>query len=180
MINIGSSNRTLTYSFLIIPHFPTIYLTPENLQLKKGAAVMFTKNNPKEGYVNGTLGIVEGFSNYSGYPTVLTRSGRRIEVEPMEWTVEEGGKVHARVTQVPLRLAWAITVHKSQGMSLDEAVMDLHDTFEFGQGYVALSRVRRLSGLHILGWNNRTFEVHPGVLERDEQFRDQSEDARKN
>jgi len=152
-------------------------ISPEVLQLKKGASVMFTKNNPKEGYVNGTLGTVEGFSGYNGYPTVVTRSGRSIEVEPMEWTVEEGGKVHARVTQVPLRLAWAITVHKSQGMSLDEAVMDLHDTFEFGQGYVALSRVRRLSGLYILGWNKRTFEVHPGVLERDEQFRDQSEDA---
>jgi len=62
-------------------------------------------------------------------------------------------------------------------MSLDEVVMDLSDVFEFGQGYVALSRVRRLSGLHLLGWNKRTFEVHPDVLARDEQFHEVSEEA---
>jgi ATP-dependent DNA helicase PIF1 len=96
----------------------------------------------------------------------------------MAWTIEEGGSVRARITQVPLRLAWAITVHKSQGMSLDEAVMDLIDVFEFGQGYVALSRVRRLSGLHLLGWNKQTFQVHPEVLEKDIEFRKGSEAAR--
>jgi len=69
-------------------------------------------------------------------------------------------------------------VHKSQGMSLDAAVMDLSDVFEFGQGYVALSRVRRLSGLHILGWNKQTFQVHPDVLEKDVEFREMSEAAR--
>ncbi|MEK9185054.1 MAG: helicase C-terminal domain-containing protein, partial [Patescibacteria group bacterium] len=70
---------------------------------------------------------------------------------------------------------WAITVHKSQGMSLDEATMDLSSVFEFGQGYVALSRVRRLSGLHLLGWNEQTFRVHPDVLIKDAEFRAQSE-----
>ncbi|MDE1924734.1 MAG: AAA family ATPase [Patescibacteria group bacterium] len=152
-------------------------LSPEALFLKVGASVMFTKNNPKEGYVNGTLGTVVSFNSFNSYPTVETRAGRMIEVEPMDWTVEEGGKIRARITQLPLRLAWAITVHKSQGMSLDEAVMDLSDVFEFGQGYVALSRVRRLSGLHLLGWNKRTFEVHPEVLAKDEQFREASEEA---
>ena len=73
------------------------------------------------------------------------------------------GRIRARVTQLPLRLAWAITVHKSQGMSMDEAVMDLRQVFEYGQGYVALSRVRRLTGLYLLGYNQRTFEVHPEV-----------------
>ncbi|MBI2462772.1 MAG: AAA family ATPase [Candidatus Spechtbacteria bacterium] len=150
-------------------------LSPSTLSLKVSAAVMFTKNNPKEGFVNGTLGIVQGFVENVGYPIVKIHSGREIEVEPMEWTVEENGSVCASVTQVPLRLAWAITVHKSQGMSLDEAVMDLTDVFEFGQGYVALSRVRRLSGLHLLGWNERTFQVHPEVLIKDVDFRGQSE-----
>ena len=152
-------------------------LSPETLRLKVGTAVMFTKNNPKEGFVNGTLGRVESFSGYSNEPIVITRSGRRIEVGVEDWTMEEGGRILARITQIPLRLAWAITVHKSQGMSLDEAVMDLHDVFEYGQGYVALSRVRRLSGLHLLGWNPRAFRVHPEVLEEDELFRAMSEEA---
>jgi len=139
-------------------------LSPETLRLKVGAAVMFTKNNPKEGFVNGTLGVVEAFDHHHTHPIVRTRSGRRVEVEPMDWAVEENGTIRARITQLPLRLAWAVTVHKSQGMSLDEAVMDFRDVFEFGQGYVALSRVRRLSGLHLLGWNERAFQVHPEVL----------------
>lgn len=146
-------------------------LSPETLYLKAGAAVMFTKNNPKEGFVNGTLGVIEGFNKTSGYPTVKIRNGRRIEAELMHWTMEENGKVRAQITQLPLRLAWAITIHKSQGMSLDEAVMDLSDVFEFGQGYVALSRVRRLSGLYILGWNKRAFQVHLEILAKDGAFR---------
>lgn len=145
-------------------------LSPETLKLKIGASVMFTKNSPKDGFVNGTLGIVHGFGQYNGYPIVKARDGRKIEVEPMDWSIGDNGKVSAKITQLPLRLAWAITVHKSQGMSLDEAVMDLSDVFEFGQGYVALSRVRRLSGLHLLGWNDRAFQVHPEVLAQDENF----------
>lgn len=146
-------------------------LSPEILYLKINAAVMFTKNNPKEGFVNGTLGVVVEFDKITGNPIVKTRNGRRIEVWPMDWTIEENGKVRARISQLPLRLAWAITVHKSQGMSLDEAVMDLSQVFEYGQGYVALSRVRRLSGLHILGWNEQTFKVHPEILVKDRKFR---------
>ena len=152
-------------------------LSPEKLILKVGASVMCTKNNQQERFVNGTLGTVTGFDKLSGYPIIKTRAGRSIVIEPMEWTVEENGKVRARIKQVPLRLSWAITVHKSQGMSMDAAVMDLSGTFEHGQGYVALSRVRRLSGLHILGWNDKAFQVHPAVLERDAQFRSDSEQA---
>jgi ATP-dependent exoDNAse (exonuclease V) alpha subunit len=100
-----------------------------------------------------------------------------VEVRALTWAVEEGGRILARITQVPLRLAWAITVHKSQGMSLDEAVMDLRDVFEYGQGYVALSRVRRLSGLYLLGWNERAFKVHPGVLTEDLDFRNHSQES---
>ena len=145
-------------------------LSPEMLNLKTGAAVMFTKNNPQKHFVNGTVGKIESFS-VSRFPIVKIRSGKSIEVEPMDWTIEESGKVLARITQFPLRLAWAITVHKSQGMSLDEAVVDLSGVFEFGQGYVALSRLRRLSGLYLLGWNSRAFEVHPEVLAKDKDFR---------
>ncbi len=153
-------------------------LAPENLYLKTGAAVMFIKNNLKEGFANGTLGIVDGFDETSGWPIVKTRNGRRIQAEPMDWALEENGITRAKITQLPLRLAWAITVHKSQGMSIDEAVMDLSDVFEFGQGYVALSRVRRLAGLHILGWNAKAFLVHPEILAKDEIFRAHSNRAK--
>ena len=150
-------------------------LSPEKLCLKTDASVMFTKNNLKEGFVNGTLGKVLGFDKESGHPIVKTRSGRLVKVSPMDWTVEENGKIRARISQLPLRLAWAITVHKSQGMSLDGAVMDLSGVFEYGQGYVALSRVRKLSGIFLLGWNERAFLVHPDILIKDGKFRAESE-----
>lgn len=152
-------------------------LSPEKLSLKVGAKVMFTKNNPEGKYVNGTLGEVVGFSKTNGQPLVKIKGGKTIEVEPAEWVIEEGQKIIAQIVQLPLRLAWAITVHKSQGMSLDAAVVDLSQAFEYGQGYVALSRVRSLSGLYLLGFNARALEVHPEVLEEDAKFRKLSEEA---
>ncbi|MFA6423308.1 MAG: helix-turn-helix domain-containing protein [Patescibacteria group bacterium] len=154
-------------------------LSPVNLFLKISASVMFTKNNPKEGFVNGTLGIVDGFKTDTGLPIVKIRNGRKITVSPAEWIVEEDGKIKGRLSQIPLRLAWAITVHKSQGISLDEAVIDLSKVFEYGQGYVAISRVKRLSGVYILGWNKMAFEVDPEVLEKDKEFRIDSSKAEK-
>jgi hypothetical protein len=154
-----------------------VCLSPERLDLKEGATVMFTKNNPGEGYVNGTLGTVTGFETARKYPVVRTRDGERVTVEPAEWTIDEGDEVLAKISQLPLRLAWAMTIHKSQGVSLDSAVMDLSQTFEFGQGYVALSRVRRLSGIHLLGINEKAFLVHPVVAEQDRSFRSLSDSA---
>ncbi len=152
-------------------------LSPDVLELKKDAVVMFTKNSPSGSFVNGTLGAVVGFSANDGLPIVETRDGRTITAEPMEWQVEENGKVRASVTQVPLRLAWAMTVHKSQGMSMDAAVIDLSQAFEYGQGYVALSRVRRLSGVHLLGMNQRALQVHPDIVDKDVELREASEAA---
>ncbi len=154
-------------------------LSPEILFLKIGASVMFTKNNAREGYVNGTLGIVEGFDSDTELPIIKIRNGRKITVEPADWVVEEDGKIKGRLTQIPLRLAWAITVHKSQGISLDEAIIDLSKVFEFGQGYVALSRVRRLSGIYIIGWNEKAFQVDKDVLKQDSQMRQESLQAEK-
>ncbi len=147
-------------------------LSPEELVLKEGATVMFTKNNTSAGFVNGTLGTVEAFTHES--PIVRTRDGKVIIVSPMDWVIEENGVVKASVTQMPLRLAWAITVHKSQGMSLDAAHIDLSSAFEYGQGYVALSRVRSLEGLTIGGFNKRSLEVHPIVSEYDLSLRESS------
>lgn len=149
-------------------------LSPEVLFLKEGARVMFTKNNTGAGFVNGTLGTVVGFDQVKQFPIVKTHSGQKITVEPMDWTISEGEEVQAKISQLPLRLAWAMTIHKSQGVSLDAAVVDLSQAFEYGQGYVALSRVRTLSGLHLLGVNPRAFEVHPEVLLQDRFFREAS------
>ena len=141
---------------------------------------MFTKNDPaRRRFVNGTIGVVEGFSKESREPIVKTNTGRAILAEPMEWSLMDGGRALARLTQVPLRLAWAITVHKSQGMSLDAAHMNLADTFEYGQGYVALSRVRTLEGLSLAGLNDRALEVHPDVSAKDAEFQRESEEAEK-
>ena len=154
-------------------------LSPEKLELKLGAVVMCTKNNQKEHFVNGTLGTVVSFDEFSGYPIIKNRNGRSITIAPLDWVVEENGKVRAQITQIPLRLAWAITVHKSQGMSMDAAVMDLSQVFEYGQGYVALSRVRRLSGLYLLGINEQALKVHPEILKKDIDFKKQSAEAKK-
>jgi ATP-dependent DNA helicase PIF1 len=152
-------------------------LSPETLELKQGAVVMFTKNDPAGRYVNGTLGVVDDFDADDDYPVVRTRGGKRILAEPSKWKIDENGKERASITQVPLKLAWAITVHKSQGMSLDGAVIDLSRAFEYGQGYVALSRLRALSGLHLLGLNERALRVHPIAVEKDAEFRTASDAA---
>jgi ATP-dependent DNA helicase PIF1 len=153
-------------------------LSPETLGLKEGASVMFTRNNFDAGYVNGTLGTVTGFSSL-GAPIVKTRTGNMITAEAAEWAIQDGNKILAKITQVPLRLAWAITVHKSQGMSLDAAIIDLSQAFEFGQGYVAISRVRSLSGLFLEGFNERALQLHPKVADVDRHFRAYSDAARK-
>ncbi|MFA5996369.1 MAG: helix-turn-helix domain-containing protein [Candidatus Paceibacterota bacterium] len=152
-------------------------LSPETLELKEGATVMFTKNSPQGRFVNGTLGTVTGW-DAGGMPIVETKDGLTIATEPMEWQLEEQGKVKASIAQIPLRLAYAMTVHKSQGMSMDAAIMDLSKAFEYGQGYVALSRVRRLSGVYLTGLNQRALEVHPDILEKDRDFRAASDAAR--
>ncbi|HWP61723.1 MAG TPA: PIF1 family ATP-dependent DNA helicase, partial [Candidatus Paceibacterota bacterium] len=153
-------------------------LSPERLELKEGASVMFTRNNFDAGYVNGTLGTVTEFTAL-GEPVVKTRTGRTIVAEPAEWAIQDGNKLLAKVVQVPLRLSWAITVHKSQGMSLDAAIIDLSQAFEFGQGYVALSRVRTLSGLFLEGFNERALQLHPKVAAADRHFRAYSDAVRK-
>lgn len=152
-------------------------LSPETLELKEGAKVLFTRNNFDAGYVNGTLGEVVAFSKL-GMPIVKTKNDT-ITVEEIEWAIQDGNRILARISQIPLRLAWAITVHKSQGMSLDSAVIDLTQAFEFGQGYVAISRVRSLEGLFLEGFNERALELHPKVAAADRHFRGYSDAASK-
>jgi ATP-dependent exoDNAse (exonuclease V) alpha subunit len=151
-------------------------LAPEKLVLKEGAHVMFIKNNFEAGYVNGTQGKVVGFVA-ADLPVVLTQDGKRITVTYTDWTIEEENSVVAGISQIPLRLAWAITVHKSQGMNLDSAEIDLSRCFLAGMGYVALSRLKSLKGLKLMGINNLAFQVNPLALEVDKRFRKLSKDA---
>jgi hypothetical protein len=151
-------------------------LAPEKLILKEGAHVMFIKNNFEAGYVNGTQGKVVGFVA-ADLPVVETQDGKKITVTYTDWTIEEENTVVAGISQIPLRLAWAITVHKSQGMNLDSAEMDLSKCFLAGMGYVALSRLKSLKGLNLLGINNLAFCVNPKALEVDKHFKKLSKET---
>jgi len=148
------------------------------LTLKIGALVMFIKNNFEKGYVNGTLGKVVAFEKdeFGTLPVVETVSGKRITATKEIWELEEDGESVADIKQIPLRLAWAITVHKSQGMSLDAAEIDLSRSFEPGMGYVALSRVRTLAGLRLAGLNETALKVNPEILIFDRELERQSEE----
>jgi len=131
-------------------------LAPEVLKLKIGAQVMMIKNTyQKEGIINGSLGIVKEFSSKKNYPVVEFVGGKIITIGPEEWLLEKYDEhkkeliAEAGVNQIPLILAWAITIHKSQGLTLDKISCDLSEVFSPGQIYVALSRARALSGVFI-------------------------------
>lgn len=148
-------------------------LAPDNLELKVGAEVMFVANNFAQGFANGTRGRVVGFNDDSPVVELQARK-KEITVERHIWRYEEDGKERATVAQFPLRLAWAITIHKSQGMSLDSALVDLSKAFTYGMGYVALSRVRSLEGLYLTGINSMALRLHPDIHEFDENLRKMS------
>lgn len=111
-------------------------------------------------------------------PVVRLNSGREVIAEPEEWIIEdETGDVLASYEQVPLCLAWAITIHKSQGMTLEAAEIDLSRTFELGQGYVALSRLKSLAGLQLLGMNDMSLQLDPLARGADKRFLVLSDEA---
>jgi len=150
-------------------------LAPEELKLKVGAIIMFIKNNFNSGYVNGTLGKIVDFDSDNDYPVIETKSGKKIIAVPTNWCIQDDNdNIIASIKQIPLRLAWAITVHKSQGMSLDVAEIDLSKSFERGMGYVALSRVRTLDGIRLMGINQLSLKVNQSVVEKDKEFKKSS------
>ena len=146
------------YSFIaqVDGDFPeNAYPAEEELQLKPGAQVMFIRNDSEGNYYNGKLGRVEKISN--GVVTVCDREGQLIDVNPVEWPNaqyeldDDSGEIRQNVIgtfkQIPLRVAWAITIHKSQGLTFDNVIIDAGAAFAFGQVYVALSRCRSLEGI---------------------------------
>lgn len=151
-------------------------LAPVTLELKVDAHVICVKNNATAWYYNGTTAIVTWFDKETQYPIIQLKNGNKIIIEPETRNIENEEELIASVRQVPLKLARAITVHKSQGMTLDAAEVDLSRSFAYGQCYVALSRVKSLEWLRLLGLNKDNLKAHPLVLRWDVYFRSQSDE----
>ena len=138
---------------------------------------MAVKNASDRKYANGSIGVVTGFMPDTEYPIVEFRNGAVVTMAPDTWELRDGDKKRASITQIPLRLAWAITVHKSQGMTLDAARIDLRKAFVEGMGYVALSRVKNLDNLYLTGINKMALTVSEDALAIDDQLHIQSAQA---
>jgi ATP-dependent DNA helicase PIF1 len=163
--------QTTTGSANYVENLQRSVLAPEVLRLKKGALVMAVKNAADRRYANGSVGTVIDFEPSTEYPIVQFRSGRTVSMMPDTWELRDGDKKRASITQIPLRLAWAITVHKSQGMTLDAARIDLRKAFVEGMGYVALSRVKNLNSLYLSGINRMALVVSEDAQTIDKHLR---------
>jgi ATP-dependent exoDNAse (exonuclease V) alpha subunit len=151
--------QTTTGSENYVENLQRSVLAPATLRLKKGALVMAVKNATDRRYANGSIGTISDFDPATEYPIVEFRNGRTVTMQPETWELRDGDKKRASISQIPLRLAWAITVHKSQGMTLDAARIDLRKAFVEGMGYVALSRVKNLNNLYLHGINRMALQV---------------------
>ena len=139
--------------------FPeNIYPADEVLTLKKGAQVMFIRNDSNGEYYNGKIGKIEEIGP-GGVVSVADSDGGLVTVAPVDWensqyvldeeTKEIRQSIAGTFRQIPLRIAWAITIHKSQGLTFDKVIIDAGAAFAFGQVYVALSRCRSLEGISL-------------------------------
>ena len=153
------SNKTAA-----LEKFRKFCMAPETLQLCIGAQVMLLKNlDIPNGLANGSRGVVLGF--VSDMPKVRFLNGEERIIDHNIWEVEENGKEILRAKQIPLKVAYAISIHKSQGCSLDYAEIDLSSVFEYGQAYVALSRVKSLEGLSLIDIDYDYIKAHPTATE---------------
>ena len=166
--------QTTTGSENYVESLQRSVLAPKTLKLKKGALVMAVKNSLDRKYVNGSIGVVDAFSPMSDFPIVSFQNGRTVTMQPDTWELRDGDKKRASITQIPLRLAWAITVHKSQGMTLDAARIDLRKAFVEGMGYVALSRVKNVNNLYLHGINQMALRVSAVAQQIDADLRAQT------
>lgn len=149
-------------------------LAPATLRVKQGALVMAVKNATDRKYANGSIGTVIDFEPVTEYPVVEFQNGKVVSMQPDTWELRDGDKKRASITQIPLRLAWAITVHKSQGMTLDAARIDLRKAFVEGMGYVALSRVKNIDSLYLTGINRMALQISEDATRIDSHLRDKT------
>lgn len=145
----------------------TTCAAPQRLPLKEGAQVMLTRNkSSRKGLVNGSRGVVEKISSGGTVYVRFASHDDPIIIEREKYTVSAGGRVLAERRQLPLSLSWGITIHKSQGMSLDRVEVSLEKAFEPGMAYVALSRAKTLEGLRIIGnISSHSLRADPKVLD---------------
>jgi ATP-dependent exoDNAse (exonuclease V) alpha subunit len=137
---------------------------PQKLTLKVGCRIIFLQNDPQKRWINGTRGTVTKIE--ADKITVRKDHGREVNTEKTTFSLQDAeGNVTATVIQFPLTLAYATTIHKSQGATLDELWCDLRSLWEPGQAYVALSRLRSADGLKLVGWNPRSIIVDPKVID---------------
>jgi ATP-dependent DNA helicase PIF1 len=169
-----SYTQTTTGSEGYVENLQRSVLAPKVLNLKAGALVMSVKNSLERKYVNGSIGTVIEFEHGSEYPVVQFQNGKIVTMQPDTWELRDGDKKRASITQIPLRLAWAITVHKSQGMTLDAAKIDLRKAFIEGMGYVALSRVKSIDSLYLHGINQMALKVSQDALDINDMLQDKS------
>jgi ATP-dependent DNA helicase PIF1 len=156
------------------------------LELKIGAQVLLLRNlGVSSGLSNGARGVVVRFGaspggGRPGPPVVRFASGSETTIAPVTWSHSLGGQVLASREQVPLELAWALSIHKSQGLTLDRARIDISRCFEHGQAYVALSRMRGLEGLQLVGgFDPKKIRAHPRVIAFYEQLGEERAAAEK-
>ncbi|XP_075040101.1 ATP-dependent DNA helicase PIF1 [Mixophyes fleayi] len=138
----------------------------QQIQLKKGAQVMLAKNlDVAQGLVNGARGVVIGFEGAGkALPKVRFLCGVTEVMKMERWVIKGHGGIYLTRQQLPLKLAWAISIHKSQGMTLDCVEISLSRVFESGQAYVALSRARSLEGLRVMDFDPKAVNANPYVL----------------
>ena len=161
-------------------------LAEETLMLKIGAKIMILVNDTKGQYVNGTLCKVTDIEYEEDEPleSIIQVEkfcdGRRLNICMNTWKMTEndgtGEKTLAKFIQFPLKLAWSLTVHKSQGATFDYLNLDLRDVFTHNMGYVALSRCTTLAGIYLAGYNNMTLHIDPVVREFDNECRIKSKE----
>jgi ATP-dependent exoDNAse (exonuclease V) alpha subunit len=157
------------------------WMGESKLTLKKGAKVMTITNHPDQLYVNGSMGKIVGFADTDEQEPIIEfyKTKRKMTMKKHEWKLEDDNEngfhqILASIYQYPIKLAYAISVHKSQGCTFDYINLDLTKAFNYNMGYVALSRCTSLDGIYLSDYNYASLQTDPVVISKDKEFRSQS------